>query len=105
MPTDTTQPVVLAADTGEDYPPEAQTATVEWRTSPRPGEEEARWFSANPGLFLNCQGLWIGIKGHKIEARGASLSEVHDQLTRMEILDALIVHVPSDLGHPRTLIA
>lgn len=105
MPTDTTLPVVLSADTGEDYPPEMQTATVEWRATRRPGEEEARWFSANPARFTNCQGLWIGIKGHKIEARGASLSEVHDQLTRMEILDALIVQVPRDLGHPRTLIA
>jgi hypothetical protein len=105
MPTDTTLPVVLGAETGEDYPPEVQTATVEWRTYRRPGEDEAQWFSANPSLFMTCQGLWIGIKGHRIVARGASLSEVHDQLTKLEILDALIVQVPGDLGHPRTLIA
>lgn len=105
MPTDTTLPVVLSAETGEDYRPETHTATVEWRTPRRPGEDEARWFAANPSLFTNDQGLWIGIKGHRIEARGASLAEVHDQLTRMEIIDALIVQVPGDLGHPRTLIA
>ena len=105
MPTDTTLPVVVGVETGEDYPAATQVATVEWRTQRRPGEEEARWFAANPALFANERGLWIGIKGRHVVARGTSLSEVHDHLTRLEILDALIVQVPGDLGHPRTLIA
>jgi hypothetical protein len=115
--TSTAQPIFFDAETASARPLEwalswivlgiSWIATVDWRPPSRtmPGEVEARWYSENQSRLTNEQGLWVGIKDDRIVARGANLSEVHNQLTRLEILDALIVQVPEDLGHPRTLIA
>jgi len=75
------------------------TDTHPWKRRPQPaaGVQELRWFHENLAQLAGYENRWVALLGQQIVAYGGSIEEVHGELHRRGIYDALVVLVPADV--------